>query len=81
MFRSFLDTVGGNIDAEVLRGTVETMMLSAGLRQKTKLYFADFKKIVGNDVDKLDKARLGLKGLSDDSYINKARDTIENIYE
>lgn len=38
-------------------------------------------RLVGKDVDKLNNARLGFKGAADNSYLNSAKSTMENIYE
>lgn len=38
-------------------------------------------RLVAKDVDKLNNARLGFKGATDNSYLNSAKSTMENIYE
>lgn len=47
---------------------------------QNKLDFQDFLALVGNDVQKLNKATLGFKGVKENLYIDKARETIENLY-
>lgn len=84
MIKSFLETVQGNIDPSVLQRTIKNMIQSAGLHNKTNLSFKDFKKIIGDDIKKLNYANLGFKGAPDvkgHDFLDNARNTIENIYE
>ncbi|RZC35513.1 dual oxidase 1-like, partial [Asbolus verrucosus] len=84
MIKSFLATVGGNVEDSKLQTTVKGMIERAGLSHKNKLDFDDFLKMFGNDIKSLSKAKLNFKGVrSQDrgSYLEEARDTLENIYE
>ncbi|XP_072402675.1 dual oxidase 2-like [Diabrotica undecimpunctata] len=83
MIHSFLETCGGKVDDKDIQKTVSSMLKNAGAEHKQKLTFEDFKKMIGNDIKKLNTARLGFKGIkeADQSYLAKAKDTIENIYE
>ncbi|CAH1153484.1 unnamed protein product [Phaedon cochleariae] len=87
MIKSFLETVGGNIDDKDIYATITLMLRSAGIEhKKNNLTFEDFKSMIGDDIKNLNTARLGIKGFeqqgkSRESYLDHARDTIENIYE
>ncbi|KAK4871803.1 hypothetical protein RN001_015927 [Aquatica leii] len=85
MIKSFLETVQGNIESLVLKKTIGNMIQSAGLQNKVNFNFEDFKKIIGNDIKKLNQANLGFKGNLDAKgknreFLDNARDTIESIY-
>lgn len=84
MFRSFLATVGGNVEDDKLQATIKGMINRAGLGNKKELDFNDFIQMVGKDISNLNKTKLNLKGASSSSrqsYLETARDTLETIYE
>ncbi|XP_063929411.1 dual oxidase 2-like [Zophobas morio] len=84
MIKSFLATVGGKVEDDKLQTTVQGMIERAGLGHKKQLDFEDFLKMFGNDIKNLSKAKLNFKGVKSmdrSSYLEEARDTIENIYE
>uniref|UniRef100_A0A1Y1KGZ7 NAD(P)H oxidase (H2O2-forming) n=1 Tax=Photinus pyralis TaxID=7054 RepID=A0A1Y1KGZ7_PHOPY len=84
MIKSFLETVQGKIEPSVLQKTIKNMMQSAGLHNKTSLSFEDFKRIIGEDIKKLNYANLGFKGAPEvkgHNFLDSARNTIESIYE
>lgn len=82
-FRSFLATVGGKIEDDKLQSTVQEMLRRTGLDHKKQLEFDDFLKLFGKDINNLSQASLNFKGVKGNrhSYLEEARDTIENIYE
>ncbi|KAL3290150.1 hypothetical protein HHI36_023514 [Cryptolaemus montrouzieri] len=82
MIRCFLESVGGNIPEDKLQKTIHGMLSRANCQNKAELEFQDFLHILGKDIVNLDKAKLGFKGLENDhSYLSRARNTIENIYD
>ncbi|KAG5870630.1 hypothetical protein JTB14_023085 [Gonioctena quinquepunctata] len=85
MIKSFLETVGGNIEDEDIHLTVNHMLKNAGVEhKKNKLTFEDFKNMIGEDIKNLNTARLGFKGYTQPqqkTYLDEAKDVIENIYE
>ena len=76
--------MGGKVEDDKLQTTVQGMIERAGLGHKKQLDFEDFLKMFGNDIKNLSKAKLNFKGVKSmdrSSYLEEARDTIENIYE
>lgn len=84
MIKSFLETVDGTVSDQDIEQTVMSMMRVAGVERKKQLDFNDFKKMIGKDISKLNEAKLGFSGVKKEhrkSYLHKARETLENIYE
>jgi dual oxidase len=84
MIKSFLATVGGKVEEAKLQATVKGMIDRAGLGHKKQLDFQDFLKMFGNDIKNLSKAKINFQGVRSrdrGSFLEEARDTIENIYE
>ncbi|XP_044256242.1 dual oxidase 2-like [Tribolium madens] len=83
MIKSFLATVGGNVEDDKLQTTVQGMLNQAGLNHKQELDFDDFLKLFGKEIKYLSDARLDFRGISSQnrqSYLKVARDTIAEIY-
>lgn len=77
-------TVGGKVEEAKLQATVKGMIDRAGLGHKKQLDFQDFLKMFGNDIKNLSKAKINFQGVRSrdrGSFLEEARDTIENIYE
>lgn len=84
MIKTFLETVDGTINEQHIENTVKSMMRTAGIQNKNNLDFNDFKNMIGKDINKLNAAKLGFKGVNAEdrrSYLHRARQTLENIYE
>nr|XP_022914641.1 dual oxidase-like [Onthophagus taurus] len=82
MIKSFLETVSGSVQQQDLDKSIATMLDKAGFRNKDRLMFDDFLKLIGPDIQNLNKATLGFKGVNKESTkIDAARHTIENLYE
>ncbi|XP_074037846.1 dual oxidase 1 [Leptinotarsa decemlineata] len=85
MIKSFLETVGGKVDDRDIQITVNHMLKQAGVEhKKNNLTFEDFKRMIGEDIKNLNAAKLGFKGYEQSkkkTYLDEAKDVIENIYE
>ncbi|XP_060531820.1 dual oxidase 2-like [Cylas formicarius] len=84
IIKSFLETVGGQVDDREIEQSIMAMLKKAGVEHKSELSFSDFKLIIGDDIKTLNHARLDFQGLklsNPNIFLYTAKETMENIYE